>query len=593
MDFLTHEEIRKLTPAEAQRYSELLTVQLAKRSPLDLAEIMFPETRRWAHLELLNEYLLALAEYRLTAKGPVQADEVRWYYDDYDGIRHEAARPQDIPEEVNAYGAVAVGEPIVFRLAVSMRPRAGKSRLVNEVFPHWLHLHDPDLQIGVATYSDTFAWDWGGEARDRALDLGQREQDPLPWFPQPAGGVRAPREVFQVEGAKGKIRYAGTGGAITGKTLQVLIADDLVKNDDQAQSEAQRAELFRFYDSTWTSRKTADRRPGAKFPIPIEVLMGTRWHELDPVGYATYDPETKQQREGWCVLNVPAVSEGDGDPLGRPEGATHPNAAGENREHMEAIKRDNPRMYSALYQGRPAPVGKGLISSNFQGFWRGEEGALLYNVDGETMTCYETDLVHFASADMAATKKTTSDWTVLYHLAWDRVNGIGFVLDEYREKITTDEYMDEIPPWLEARKLRIVLVENVTYGQTLGQGLEKRGFQVEYPKLSSDKIGRALASTLGAMVARGAWRTPLDASWRDDLASEVGLFPYGAHDDRVDAMVFGSDYARELPEAPPRVEKEPKTVPEMLDAHVEQQARRRSGRQGGRFRAGGWTGLRR
>ena len=71
VETLSREQVELLTPSEAVVYAGILEKELALKSPLDLATLMFPETRRWPHLELLNEYLVALTEYRLTAVGPV------------------------------------------------------------------------------------------------------------------------------------------------------------------------------------------------------------------------------------------------------------------------------------------------------------------------------------------------------------------------------------------------------------------------------------------------------------------------------------------------------------------------------------------
>lgn len=598
MEHLSPEELALLTPEEADIYANMLEHELALRSPLDLALLMFPETRRWPQLELLNDHLVALSEYRLTASGPVSASQVVWWYTPLNASSAERTvlceTPEEIPEEVDAYGAYDrdSGEEIVFRLSISMRPRAGKSRLVTEVFPFWLQLQGAgDLQVGVGTYSDTFAWDWGGMARDFALEFAKRH----PWFPTPAGGARAGREIFNVEGRKGRIRYVGVGGGITGKTLHVLIGDDFIKNDEEAQSDAIRQQSHRFYDRTWKTRRTRDISPKARFPIPIEVLMATRWHEDDVTGHACYDDETKEARNDWCILNIPALSKGDGDPLGRPEGQAHPNAAGETRADMERLRADDPRGFSALYQGEPSPEGGGLIPNTFGSWWYSEdrsffmwrgkpEGAPAEEVP-QVLSVRVSECLRFTAADMAATKNTTSDWTVLFPCAYSREFQKLFVLDRYKEKITTDQYVEELVPFILDHDAPNVLVENVTYGQKFQQDLRrlrlkggefKRLTAEEMPKMA-DKVARALTSGLPAMVRRKQVLLPKDAVFREDTASEVGLFPYATHDDQVDALVFAAWFVNEMPNWRPPVVREEKTFEDEIDEHALQAARRLKG----------------
>ena len=558
-DFLSPEEVALLTPEEAELYASLLEHQIALRSPLDLAEIMFPETRRWPQLELLNDHLLALSEYRLTANGPVPADDVAWWYTPTGSeAKLRATSPHSIPEEVDAFGAYsrATGEAIVFRLSISMRPRAGKSRLVTEVFPFWLQLQgEGDLQIGVGTYSDTFAWDWGGQARDFAIQWHKSHS----WFPLPAGGARAGREIFNILGRKGKIRYVGVGGGITGKTLHVLIGDDFIKNDEEAQSDALRKQSHRFYHRTWKTRRTRDLTPDCRFPIPIEVLMATRWHEDDVTGNACYDEETREARDDWCILNIPALSKGEGDPLGRPEGAAHPNAAGETREDMERLRSDDPRGFSALYQGEPSPEGGGLIPNTFASYherdghflFRRESGT--FNAPPELVSVPVTELIRFSAADMAATEKTAADWTVVFACAYSREHDMLFILDRYKEKITTDKYVEELVPFLENNDAGAVLVENVTYGQKFQQDLRRLRSQghmklsvEEVPKMA-DKTARVVTSGLPSMMRQKRVAVHKDASWREDVAAELGLFPYASHDDQVDALAFAAWHVKELP----------------------------------------------
>lgn len=591
------------TPEEVARYRDLLRVELAERSPLDYASVEFPETRRWPQLEMLNEEIVALTEYRLTPYGPVAPENVQWWYElskgSKKGVRLPATGVHNLPDDdkLAAYGAyvlqdttyrgvaIPAGTPIVFRLAVSMMPRGGKSRIINEVLPNWLLLKDPNLQIGVATYSDDFAGDWGEQQRDRALAHNARcaEDSLSPIMPLPKGGARAPRAVFQVEGAEGKIRYTGTGGAVTGKTLNVEIGDDLIKNDEEAQSEAVRAKIHRFLSNTWWTRKTrrmpSPLNPEPFLPIPIEILVATRWHQRDPIGYACFDEETQELLPGWRYINVPALAVGgpDEDPLGREVGEAHPNAAGLTRQQLEERQLSNPGFFAALYQGSPVIEGGNLMSGSFGSFTERPEGWYWTADDGERCFLPREEAIVFASADMAATTKTSADWTVLGVFAYSREHETLLLLDLYRDRITTDRYMEKLLPIIQRYECSVVVVENVTYGQVFAQQLRAKGINVNAEPAVSDKVSRLVTSQQPFRVRSQRLLTPRTAPWLVRLKQEVEVFPNGDHDDQVDMLAFAGLQLRRFPKYV--VNNRRKGAPsyeQMIEEQVDREARERA-----------------
>ena len=602
---LPESALAQMTQEEADAYVAILRTQLASRSPLDLACLLRPETERWEHIELLNEYIVALCEYRLTAEGPVPAERVQWWYDPRpargDTSRHSKRRRYvdsvyDVPRRgIRGYGAFdrETKEPIVFNLAVSMMPRAGKSYIITETTPLWALLQDPDLQIGLATYSDTFAGDWGEQMKQLTLlhHAQCEEEGVAPLLPYPDGGARAARDIFKVQGHLGKIRYTGTGGAVTGKTLNMRIADDLVKNEEDMLSDANRAQIQRFIDSTWKTRNTRRfGKPGQRIflPIPVEIRMGTRWHRMDPIGYSCYDPETNEPNPEWCILNIPALATKgpDEDPLGREIGEAHDNAAGLVEADLEDLRAKNPRTFSALYQGNPAIEGGGLINTNFRDWWYDKSGehfcwraspAEAGEVP-ELMMVPVAETISFAAADMAATKKTASDFTVLGTFAYSREHDMVFITSWYRDHLTTDQYVETLVPVIEDYGCFPTVVENVTYGQVFGQALERQKLDVEYADAQGDKVARAVSSRVSERIRKGGLRVQRGAPYISLLVSECGLFPNDEHDDQVDVIAFANAFVNKFPDwTPPKVAKQPSIV-EQIEEHALAAAKRRSAR---------------
>ena len=117
-----------------------------------------------------------------------------------------------------------------------------------------------------------------------------------------------------------------------------------------------------------------------------------------------------------------------------------------------------------------------------------------------------------------------------------------FILGRYRQKITTDMYVQELVPFIEEHDAGKVLVENVTYGQKFQQDLRRlRGagnlrLSVEEMPKMADKVARVLSSGLPSMMRGRDVLLPKDCPYREELASEVGLFPFATNDDQVDAL---------------------------------------------------------
>ena len=95
------------------------------------------------------------------------------------------------------------------------------------------------------------------------------------------------------------------------------------------------------------------------------VSHNTRWNEQDLAGsLLAHDRARPEGEREWRFLNIPALAEaGTPDALGRESGTYLQSARGRTPADWERIRRAvGPRVWSALYQGRPTPAGGGLFS---------------------------------------------------------------------------------------------------------------------------------------------------------------------------------------------------------------------------------------
>ena len=182
-------------------------------------------------------------------------------------------------------------------LVISMPPRHGKSQLISRYLPAWyLWLH-PDSSIILSSYAFDFAAHWGRLSRAAYTTA-------CSWTGH--AGVsderNAAHEWYTTHG--GCMKTCGAMGDLTGRPANLLIADDLIKNAEQAASETYRDKTYEWWRSTAYTRL----EPGGK-----AIVIGTRWHRDD------YQSRILKGDEPVTHINLPAIAEGT-DILGRAPG---------------------------------------------------------------------------------------------------------------------------------------------------------------------------------------------------------------------------------------------------------------------------------
>lgn len=219
------------------------------------------------------------------------------------------------------------------RLVVEFPPRHGKSELVGRYFPAWFLGTFPDKQVMYCSYEAKQARKYGRFARNVMQECGQE------YFGVSVAEDSHAADMWNIEGREGGMVTAGIGGPLTGKGAQLLIADDPIKNAEEAVSEHKRNTIWDWWESTALTRL----EPGGAV-----IIVMTRWHKDDLAGRSVRE----MADEGWRVLKFPALAEAN-DPLDREEGeALWPERF--SREDLEKV-RDNRSLYwwLALYQQRP------------------------------------------------------------------------------------------------------------------------------------------------------------------------------------------------------------------------------------------------
>lgn len=233
------------------------------------------------------------------------------------------------------------------RLVISVPPQEMKSTILRYLIL-WLLVDDPDRRIVFASYAAGLARTSGRIIRNLVETYGHEV------------GLELDRSHFdasdwQLAGHRGGLLSVGVGGSLTGRPSDVLIVDDPLRNQQDADSPTILARLHEWWEAVARTRLA----PGA----PV-VVVQTRWVEDDLAG--------RMISQGWPSLNIPAFADGQTeDALGREPGEWLESTRGRTATDWEQIRRDvGERTWAALYQGRPAPLEGGVFQRSWFDTWR-------------------------------------------------------------------------------------------------------------------------------------------------------------------------------------------------------------------------------
>jgi predicted phage terminase large subunit-like protein len=407
------------------------------------------------------------------------------------------------------------------RLILSIGPQEGKSERVTKTGALWALINNPDLRIGIASYSQGLAEGFGREIRNRiatnngdegTLDLGLR-------IARDNGAARR----WQLAGQRGGVTCVGIGSGLTGRPLDCLIIDDPFADAEQAESGYYRDRVWDWWQAVASTRLA----PGA----PVIVIL-TRWHEDDLAGRLA----AAEDGHLWRVINIPAYADhdpakGQTDILGRPPGTWLVSARRRSVAQWEAIRvRSGARVFNALYQGRPSPDTGNVWQRNW---WRRYDAPLWTMAEDGSwrVDCDEMVL----SWDMAFKDTKGSDYVV--GQVWCRRGADVYLLDQVHKRLsftdTMTAFQAQVKLWPQASAK---LVEDKANGTAVIDSLKRTISGIVPINPHESKYARANAVApfveAGNVLLPAAGVALFDV---DGFIDESAGFPNAAHDDQVDA----------------------------------------------------------
>jgi predicted phage terminase large subunit-like protein len=394
--------------------------------------------------------------------------------------------------------ALAQGE--TRRLMVLMPPGSAKSTYTSILFPAWWFTQHPRSSIIAASHTASLAEHFGRQIRLLIQEHGPRLGYTL------RDDSRAARRFSTNQG--GEYFSTGVRGPIVGRRADLILIDDPVKSQAEADSRRQRDQLHDWFRADLLSRL----RPRGRV-----ILIMTRWHRDDLAGRLLARPKS------WRVLELPALAR-QADPLGRQPGdplwPEWEDAAALEAKRLAVGERS----WAALYQQSP----------------RTQEGAL-FRIARLRLQDHAPPIERAVRAwDLAATSELGArdpDWTVGVKLARTS-DGEFVILDIVRlrgDPATVEEAI-RATARADGPGVAIGLPQDpgqAGRAQVLYLARRLAGHTVHTSPETGSKLTRAtpLASQVNAgnlVVLRAPW-TPI-------LLEELQDFPHGEKDDQTDAL---------------------------------------------------------
>jgi predicted phage terminase large subunit-like protein len=405
-------------------------------------------------------------------------------------------------------GVVAGTRP---RLILTAPPQHGKTQIASCHFPAFAFGKAPDLAVIATAYNSERANQVSAMVQ-RIMESGRYRL----LFPNAAIterghiGSQATRRIdrFEIIGHRGFYRAAGVGSGITGTRADLLIADDLIKSEAEAQSPKLREKTWDWFTSAAITRLS--NGGGA-------MIVTTRWHQDDLVGRL----ENLAKVEGtdsWPIFNFPAIAEEVdafrqiGEPLSV------------ERYTLESLQKTKRMIgsykFAALYQQHPTPPEGGII----QRCWIKCYLAMPDCLD-EIVQSWDCSFKSHASSDFVAGQ------------VWGRSGADFYLLDRVHGRMDCPSTMAAIrqlaAKWPQATR---ILIEAAANGVAVVDMLRNELAGIIPVPPQGTKQARMYA--VSALFESGNVYVPAPAlaPWVGDVIEEWLGFPYALYDDDCDAM---------------------------------------------------------
>ena len=388
-------------------------------------------------------------------------------------------------------------------------PQHGKSQLVSRMFPPFALGRFPDLRNAACSYAADLARDMNRDVQRIMLS-----EEYATLFPESSlnpkrtvtmeGLALRNSDRFDIVGRRGYYVCAGVGGPLTGKSVDIGIIDDPIKNEEEARSAAVKRGIEGWYNTVFLTRLS--RKSG-------HIIMATSWATDDLIGVvAKKNSRVKHYK-------FPAI-DAQGNAL-VPD--LHPL-----EKLLETKSNLSPTQWSALYQQSPVADGGNIFDEAWLKTWT--PGSLPERFDeviqSWDMTFKDTDGSDFVVGEL-----------------WGRAGVSYYLLEQVRARMGfTASKAAVLSMCMRHPETTAVLIEDKANGPAVMDALREDVPDLVPVEPDGSKIARAYAVT--ALFSAGNVYLPSHAPWLADYKEELVAFPAGAHDDQVDATTQALRYLK-------------------------------------------------
>ena len=241
-----------------------------------------------------------------------------------------------IAEELQSFVEADTGHAYDI-LIVEAPPQHGKSLTVTESFPSWYMGKRPEDRVILASYDSEFAERFSRRNKEKVKQFGKNI------FGISVGLIDRAQE-FELDNGKGRLISRGIMSGITGNPANLIIIDDPVKNQQEADSPAYRNRVWSEWQASLKSRLAAKGK--------VVVIM-TPWTDDDLAARIIRSEKNVQ------LIRLPVEAE-ENDPLGRDVGESLCPELGKDNQWLNDFKasyisdpQGGQRAWTALYQCSP------------------------------------------------------------------------------------------------------------------------------------------------------------------------------------------------------------------------------------------------
>lgn len=232
---------------------------------------------------------------------------------------------------------------------------------------------NPDTKICIGSYAATIARDFNRDVQ-RIIDTPKYREIFPKTFLNGSNVVTMTNtylrnsDVIEMVGHKGSLRVVGRGGALTSKTVDVMIMDDVYKDYSEGNSPIVRNAAWKWY-TTVVKKRLHNKSQ--------ELIVFTRWHEEDLIGkiekggekiidIKSWDSIKNIPDGAWVRINFEALKTGEPNEIDPREPGAALWESMHSRAKLERERALDPIQFQCLDQGNPGSAEGRLYRNPFR-----------------------------------------------------------------------------------------------------------------------------------------------------------------------------------------------------------------------------------